>query len=311
MPDPLLAISRTETNQITILELAEKERKLTTFRVRGKQPFGMAFDETGRSLYAACWNSAKILAIDLDSLIEKQSISAARLPAWATRRPGTHEIWISNEGAQVVSVVDTETQRVSCQVPTGGGPSDIAFTGNGRYAWVTNEKDESISLIDAEVRRTIADIRVGRVPQGIAVTHDGRRLLAANFGSNTISIIDTADKKELTQIAVGRGPVDVVISGSGHLEQAWVTCFSEGAVSVVAIDCCKEIQRMATGGKPQGIETHPNGERVYVAVRDLNELIVINTFPPYGVLRRINMPGGPARMAVMPERHAHRDIPSH
>lgn len=309
MQGALLAISRTEINQITILELGDAERELATFRVKGRQPFGLAFDVTRRCLYAACWTSAKIVAIDLSSLKQKKSMSTARLPAWVTRRPGRDEIWVSNEGAGVVTVLDTRAENVSCQIPTGGGPSDIAFTGNGRYAWVTNEKDENISLIDAGMRRKIADIRVGKVPQGMAVTQNESRLLVANFGSNTISIIETATRKELTQIAVGRGPVDIVTAGQEHKEQAWVTCFSEGAVSVVDIDRCEEIQRIVTGGKPQGIETHPYGKRIYVAVRGRNELIVIDIHPPHSVLRRISMPGGPARMAIATETDAGKDIP--
>jgi YVTN family beta-propeller protein len=164
-------------------------------------------------------------------------------------------------------------------------------------------------LIDAEARTKISDIRVGKVPQGMAVTRDGSQLLVANFGSNTISIVDTAARKELTQIAVGRGPLDVITTCGERQERAWITCFNEGAVSVVALDRCKEIQRIVTGGKPQGVDTHPSGERVYVAVRERNELIVINTLPPHCVLRRISMPGGPARMAIMPEAHARKDIP--
>jgi YVTN family beta-propeller protein len=300
MPGPLLAISRTETNQITILELAEIEREFATIRVRGKQPFGLAFDETGRSLYAACWTSAKIAAINLSSLREEKSLSAAKLPAWATRRAGTGEIWISNEGAGVVSILDVPTWSVSCQIATGGGPSDIAFTDNGRYAWVTNEKDENVSLIDADVRRKIGDIRVGKVPQGIAVAGSGKRLLVANFGSNSVSVIDTAARKELAQVAVGKGPVDVVTLGLDSFEQAWVTCFSEGAVSVIDVESGKEIQRIVTGGKPQGLETHPNGTRVYAGVRELNEVIVFSSNTPGSILWRIKMPGGPARMAVAP-----------
>lgn len=309
MQGALLAISRTEINQITILDVADAERELATFRVKGEQPFGLAFDVTRRYLYAACWTSAKIVAIDLGSLKQKKSISTARLPAWATRRPGTDEIWFSNEGAGVVTVLDSRAESVSCQIPTGGGPSDITFSGNGRYAWVTNERDGNISLIDAGMRRKIADIRVGKVPQGMAVTQNESRLLVANFGSNTISIIDTATRKELTQIAVGRGPVDIVTSGREREEQAWVTCFSEGAVSVVDIGRCEESQRIVTGGKPQGIETHPYGEHIYVAVRDRNELVVINIHSPHSVLRRISMPGGPARMAITTETDARKDIP--
>jgi YVTN family beta-propeller protein len=310
MPGPLLAISRTEIDRITILELDdEMERELATIRVRGKQPFGLAFDEMSRYLYAACWTSGKIAAINLCSRKEEKSLSAARLPAWATRRPGTNEVWISNEGAGVVTILDTHAWSISGQIATGSGPSDIAFTGEGRYAWVTNEKDENVSLIDAEARRKISDIRAGKVPQGIAVAQGGNQLLVANFGSNSISVIDTAARKELAQIAAGRGPVDVVtISRNGH-ERAWVTCFSEGAVSIIDIQRREESRRIVTGGKPQGIEIHPGGERAYVAVRDLNEIIVLSGVEPCSILRGIKMSGGPARMAMAPENGADKDIP--
>ena len=310
MPVPLLAISRTEIDQITLFELDDPERELATIPVTGSQPFGLAFDETRRCLYSACWTSGKITAVDLGALTEGKSFPASRLPGWATRRDGSSEIWISNEGADVITVIDTRTGTVSAQIATGGGPSDIAFTHNGRHAWVTNEKDGNVSVIDADTRRNIRNVRVGGVPQGMAVSGGGTQLLVANFGSNSISVVDTARMEELTQIAVGRGPVDVVARGGEPFERAWVTCFSEGAVSVVGLDRNQEIQCIVTGGKPQGLEIHPNLDRVYVAVRGLNELVVLSADVPCSILRRIRMDGGPARMAVAAEPGVHKDIPS-
>ncbi|HZQ53730.1 MAG TPA: YncE family protein [Bryobacteraceae bacterium] len=295
---PVLAVSRTEANKITLLALDNPEREIATIAVTGKQPFGLAFDRTRQRLYAACWTSAEILGIALSSLRKETSVPAPRLPAWATRREGADEIWISNEGAGVVSILDTHTGKISDQIATGRGPSDIAFTADGRYAWVTNEKDGNISLIDAGARRKIHDIRVGEVPQGIAVLNGGNRLLVANFGSDSLSVVDTTELKELTQIVVGRGPVDVVALGPEGSARAWVTCFSEGTVAVIDLREQRRTQRIEIGGKPQGIETDPTGDRVYVCVRELNQIAVLNTEAPSAVLRRISMKGGPARMAV-------------
>ena len=83
MPVPLLAISRTEINQITLLDVDEPERELATIPVTSSQPFGLAFDETHRWLYSACWTSGKIVAIDLSALKERKSFPASRLPGWA------------------------------------------------------------------------------------------------------------------------------------------------------------------------------------------------------------------------------------
>jgi YVTN family beta-propeller protein len=297
---PVLAVSRTEANKITLLALDNPEREIATIPITGKQPFGLAFDRTRQRLYAACWTSAEILGIALNSLKEETSVSAPRLPAWATRREEADEIWISNEGAGVVTILDTRTGKISGQVATGQGPSDIAFTAHGRYAWITNEKDGKISLVDAGARRKIRDIRVGKVPQGIALPNGGDRLLVANFGSDTLSVVDTTELKELTQIAVGRGPVDVVALGPEGSARAWVTCFSEGAVAVIDLQRHHRTQLIEIGGKPQGLETDPTGDRVYVSVRDLNQIAVLSTAAPSTILRRISMKGGPARMALAP-----------
>jgi YVTN family beta-propeller protein len=307
----LLGVSLCESNQVAILDLDEPEREACTICVSGKQPYGLAFDDARPCVYVTCWGDAKLTAIDLSSisLEPEKSLPAARLPAWATRRQGTSELWISNEGAGIVTIFDIAEWKITDEIATGGGPSDIAFTDGGRQAWVTNERDATLSLIDAVTRRKVHDIRVGEVPQGIAILSGGKRLLVANFGSNSISVVDTDTTEEVKQISVGLGPVDVVTLGSGSLEQAWVSCFAGGLVSVISIERQQQIQQVETGGKPHGLETHPNGEHIYVAVRELNQLAVLTHGTPSTVLRRISMPGGPARMAVAPSTDAYTDIP--
>jgi YVTN family beta-propeller protein len=298
---PLLAVSRTELNKITLIGLDEDDRELATIPVRYRQPFGLAFDEARQWLYAACWNSARIIGIDLRTGREERSFPAARLPAWASRRAGTDEIWISSEGAGVVTIYHTRTGKAGGAIPTGRGPSGIVFTDSGRRAWITNEKDGNVSLIDAEIRRKIRDIPVGRVPQGIALTTDGSRLLVANFGSNTVSALETASGRELAQIPVGEGPIDIVTLRLQGRECAWVTCFRGGCVEVIDVDRGEAFQRIAIGGKPQGLAAHPNGQRMYVSVRALNELVVLSTGSPGGILQRTAMDGGPSRMTVAPQ----------
>lgn len=291
-----LAVSRTESNQVAIFELNEAEHELRSIPVNGKQPYGLAFDEASRRMFATCWGDAKVLAIEVGLLDRESQLAAARLPAWVALRAGVDELWISNEGAGIVTIIDTAEWKIAGEIATGNGPSDIVFTDGGRYAWVTNEHDGTLSLIDAIKRTKIQDIRVGDVPQGIAISDGGKQLLVANFGSNTISVVDTEAKHELTQIPVGRGPVDVVTVGSRSFEEAYVSCFAGGTLSIVSIEQRRQIQQIAIGGKPQGLEIHPDGGRVYVAVRGINEIVVLESGTPSRILRRISVPGGPARM---------------
>ena len=299
MPGPLLAVSRTESNQITIFSLRQNtEQEIATIPVSSKQPFGLAFDRTGQWLCAACWTDGRIIAINLQSLKQEKSLLAPSLPAWATNRENTNEIWFSNERGGGVTILDTLTWNASNHIRTGTGPSDIAFTENGRTAWVTNEKDNNVSLIDGKMRRKMRDIPVGKVPQGMTTADGGKLILVANFGSNNISVLDARNGRELSQIAVGQGSLDVTTLSDPRSEHAWVTCYREGAVSVVNLRRQKEVQRIVTGGKPQGIEIHPDGGRVFVAVRERNEIVVLSTSVPATILRRIKLNGGPARMTI-------------
>lgn len=296
---PLLAISRTAGNQVTLLRLDMDEREVATVPVSCKGPFGLAFAPARDRLYSTCWDNSKISLIDLADRRESRAFAGiSRLPAWVQQRAGTGEIWVSNEDAGSVTIYNARTAAAVAGIPTGTGPSDIAFTAHGTRAWVTNEGAGTVSLIDAQLRRKLTDVTVGLVPQGMALTRSQDRLLVANFRSNTVSILDTASARQLVQIPVCEGPVDVVLAGRGNRELGYVSCFTAGSVAVVDIATHREIQRIAVGEKPFGIAAHPDGGRVYVCVGGANRLVVLETGEPSRILRRIRMDGNPLQAAI-------------
>lgn len=296
---PLIAVSRTDANKVTLVRLDLEEREVSTVPLTCKGPFGLAFTLRRDWLYATCWDNSQIGLIDLKSRRESMTFRGARLPAWAQLRPGSDEMWISNEGAGKVTVYAAGASTVLSEIATGSGPSDIAFARDGSRAWVGNEGSRNVSLINAENRQKIGDIPVGEVPQGMALTRNGGGLLVANFGSNTVSVLDTANSRELGQIPVCRGPVDVATSRSEGLELGYVSCFQDGSVGVVDIDRRQEIQRISVGEKPFGIAAHPNGGRVYVCVGGSNRVVVLETGRPSRILRRMMTEGNPLQIAVV------------
>jgi YVTN family beta-propeller protein len=297
---PLLAVSRTNGNRVTLVRLDIEEREVSTIPVSCVGPFGIAFGPKRDWLYTACTDNSHVSLVDLRKRREAQPFPTPRLPAWAQQREGSDEMWISNEGTGTVTIYRVGSSAVLGELATGTGPSDIVFTDRGRRAWVSNELSGTVSLLDAERRQKIRDISVGHVPQGMALTSKADRLLVANFQSNTISVLDTASAQELGQIPVCQGPVDVTTSRRGGHELAYVTCFGSGSVGVVDIDQRAEIQRIDVGEKPFGIAAHPNGERVYVCVGGSNRIVVIETGKPSRILRRMKMDGDPLQIAVTP-----------
>jgi YVTN family beta-propeller protein len=297
---PLLAISRTDANKITLIGLDPEERELETIPVACKGPFGLAFTPQRDWLYVACWDHSQVALIDIRSHRESKIFQSARLPAWIRLRDGSPEIWVSNEGAGKVTVYRSGTATILSEIPTGVGPSDIVFTERGKKAWVSNETSGNVSLIDAENHRKIRDIPVGKVPQGMALTSKQDRLMVSNFSSNTVSIIDTATAREVAQIPVCQGPVDVAASRQSGSELGYVSCFKGGSVAVIDIDRRQEIQRIPVGDKPFGIAAHPDGSRIYVCAGGSNQLLVIQAGKSSRIIRRMKLDGNPLRITVAP-----------
>jgi YVTN family beta-propeller protein len=297
---PLLAVSQTDGNKVTLLRLDVDERVVSTIPLGCKGPFGLAFGARRDWLYAACRDQSQVSLIDLRRRQESARFNARRMPTWARLRNGSDEVWMSNEGSATVMIYQTGTSTVRSEFSTGAGPSDITFSTGGKSAWISNEGAGTVSLIDAKSRQKIRDVPVGSAPQGMAMTNGGDRLLVANFASDTLSVLDTRSFRELAQIPVCAGPVDVVTSVHAGVELAYVACFTSGAVGVIDIDRVTEIQRIAVGKNPFGVAVHPNGGRVYVCVGGSDRLVVLETGRPSRVLRRIQLTGSPLQVAVAP-----------
>lgn len=298
---PLLAVSQTEGNEVTLLRLDVDERVVSTIPLSCKGPVALTFGATGRSwLYAGCRDQSEISLVDLRRRKETATFKAAELPTWARLRTSSNEVWISNKGSGTVTIYRTGTPTVLGEFSTGGRPSDIVFSARGKLAWISNEDAGTVSLVDADLRHKIRDVPVGRAPQGMAITHADDRLLVTNSHSNTISVVDVKSFQELSEIPVCDEPVDVVTSLHGSMELAYVTCFAGGSVDVIDVDRLEKIQRIAVGKEPFGIAVHPKGGHVYVCVGGSRRLVVLEAGRPSRVLRNIKLDGGPVQITVAP-----------
>lgn len=298
---PVLAVSRTHRNRLTLIGLEKDgEREIGTIALACKGPFGLAFGNPKNWLYTACWDQSRIALIDLKSAEPANIFAAPRLAAWIQSREGKNEVWVSNEGTGTVTIYRSGTTQAVQTIRVGAGPSDIAFSDEGRKAWISNETAGTVSLVNAETYQKIRDIPVGKVPQGMAVTRAKDRLLVANFGSDNLSVINTAEGRSEGSISVCQGPIDLATTQEGDDELAFVSCFKSGSVGVVDVRQRRQIQTITVGKNPFGVAAHPGKGRIYVCVSGSDLLAVIRTEQPRGVIRRIPLDGDPLQIAVRP-----------
>ncbi len=297
---PLLIVSRTKGNAVSFFRLDLDEREIFSIPVSCVGPFGIALSQDRRSLYSACTDNSTLSIIDVRNRQEIRTFAAPRLPAWARERPKVREVWISNEAMGAVTIYESDNAKVLAEVRTGDGPSDICFTADGATAFVTNEASGTVSWIDAMSRAKIRDIKVGKVPQGLALTPDERTLVVANYGSDAVSLVSLEEHRETGSINTGRGPVDVTVPSGGREGFAYVSCFTDGAVSVVDLKHMQEVTRLPVGNQVFGIAAHPQEDRVYVCSGGTDEVVVLRGGASLGILRRIRVPGSPTLLKLVP-----------
>jgi YVTN family beta-propeller protein len=114
-------------------------------------------------------------------------------------------VWTVNPGADSVSVIRTDTNRVVGKVTVGDEPQSVALDPAGRYAYVANAADSSITVIRITNPKASAfsakpdprfgpkgRITTGAEPWNIVASPDGLRVFVANSGQDSITVLDVA-----------------------------------------------------------------------------------------------------------------------
>jgi uncharacterized delta-60 repeat protein len=206
--------------------------------------------------------------------------------------------YITNEGSDSVSVIDTATNKVVATVPVGEDPVGVAVTPNGASVYVTNYVSFTVSIIDAATNEVAHTVPVGEWPWGIAVRPDGAFVYVANYGSNTVSVIDTATYMTIANVLVGQGPYGVALTPNGAF--AYVTNLLSNSVSVIDTATNTVTGTVPVGMYPAGLAATPDGTFVYVANSAGKTVSVIDT-ATNTITYFIPVAGDPHGVAVAPD----------
>ena len=121
--------------------------------------------------------------------------------------PDGREVWVTNRGANTISVIDATRDTVLATIESGGKmPIRVRFTPDGRHAWVSNARSNSVTVFDAAKRKRIATIEVDAVPVGIEISPDGKRAYVACTNDNVIKVLDVPRRRALEGFTTGNEP---------------------------------------------------------------------------------------------------------
>ena len=132
-------------------------------------------------------------------------------------------LYVSNWGSDSISVIDTDTLRVTGRIAVGDNPNDLALSKDGRL-FVSCANDNAVVVIDTKTRQTIERISTaltpnapeGSTPNALALDRDNQMLFVANADNNAVAVVRVAERAKsevLGFLPVGWYPSALALSG--------------------------------------------------------------------------------------------------
>ena len=226
---------------------------------------------------AATFNQGRVFVIDTATKQPLGSpISVGFLPAGVSVTPDGRYVYITNNGSNTISAIDTVSRAVVGSINVLTGPIGVASSPDAKQIYATSPgfipnnsgsfEGNAVSIVNSATNSLAGAIIAGSGAFGVAFTPDGARAYVANNGSGSVSVINTATKNVALSIPVGNSPFGVAISPNGQYVYVVNQNNNGGAgtVSVISTAINGVALSIPVGNSPVGIAVNPNGQYVYV-----------------------------------------------
>lgn len=206
----------------------------------------------------------------------------------------------TNQPADSLSVVDTETLKVLAEIKLSGKPAGIALSPGNKIAYVTAPDGKTLFAVDLDTRKVTQRIQVGSGPLGVAAHPTKPEVYVADWYAHKIAVMawrtvpviegdahlgGAADDAavtsrygevllEATQIPVGESPSGLAVSPDGK----WLLSADRDSnqVSFIDIDSRKVAATVPVGERPFGITIDAGGKRAYTANVGSDDVSVVD-----------------------------------
>jgi YVTN family beta-propeller protein len=184
--------------------------------------------------------------------------------------PDGARLYVAENLANALAVIDPRTQSVLASIPVGRQPWGVAVHPMLPQVYVTNRVERTVSIIDTGNMSVIGTVPTGNGPNAVAVSPNGAKIFVANATSDDLTVFDVNHPESARQITLapfegalpGSTPNALAFSPDGsrlYVANAW-----DNDIAVVAPDTETVVGFVPTGWYPSGLAVSPGNRRLYV-----------------------------------------------
>ena len=144
----------------------------------------------------------------------KAAAATYRSPTSLTVSPDGKSVYVTDNTAACVEVLDAVKKAKRGQIALRGEPQNAVLSADGATLYVAEYGAGSVAVIDTSKLAVTSRIAVGKWPTAIALAAKANRLYVCNQDDHNVSVINLAQSppETICKIAVTREPSDVAIS---------------------------------------------------------------------------------------------------
>ena len=268
-PDETTAVvSYSQRPDVVVYDLKTgKVRQVLTGYVT---PRNIVFSPTGDVFYLSDSSLGVVRKIDTKTLKVIADIPLGAGAFGTTLSKDGSLLYVNNEAASTLSVIDLDHQRPVAVVPGFSQPRQgIRVSPDGKTVYVTNFLGDKITLVDSKTNTIEGEITGFNKLRAISISADGNTLYAANSGSNSIAVVDTQKRAITTTVMVGKDPYGAALTPDGL--HVYSGNLGDNSLSVIDTKTLK-VTTTVTGLKAprQAIVFTKDKSKAYVLNEDLS-----------------------------------------
>jgi YVTN family beta-propeller protein len=211
---------------------------------------------------------------------------------------GRDRVYAAEQFSNTVSVIDPSTNknlgviRLGDTQPMNLSPlykgqvlvHGLGFSPDRKTLAVVSIASNSVTFVDTATNRVKHTTYVGRSPHEPFFTQDGSEVWVTVRGEDYVAVLDGATYREKARITVPNGPGMTIFSPDGRYGYV---CSSFTPETVVVSTKTHEIVGRVKQVSPfcPNIAASPDGDQVWLTLKDVGKVMVFAAKPPFQVLR--------------------------
>jgi len=190
-------------------------------------------------------------------------------------------LYVANQNASNVAVINTVTNAVAATPATGFSPSGVALSPDGTRLYVANPNSQLVTVHNTANNSLVANLSIGQLPMAVAA--DATRLYVTLHGNAGLTVYNAATLGQIATVRVGFGPCAVAVSPANG--RVYVANTFSNSVSV--LDPTRAgtvnnpvIDTIPVPDSPIALALSPDGLTAWVVSAFSPTVTRINPFPP-------------------------------